>query len=62
MKNLFKAKILADINSKLEELENSFVEISWNAIEKKERKEKDFIGLYDNRKFFLKKCYTFSPL
>ena len=62
MKNLFRAKILEDINNKLEELENSFVEISWMPIEKKEAKERQFIGLYDNRKFFLKKCYTFSPL
>ena len=62
MKNLFDYKILDDINKKLYELENSFVEISWSSVQDKKSHSKDFIGLLDNRRFYLKKSYTFSPL
>ena len=62
MKNLFDYKILDDINEKINNLENSFVEISWLSYADECQKEPEFIGLSSNRRIFLKKCYTFSPL
>lgn len=62
MKNLFKSKILDEVSKKLSELENSFIDITWDTIETKKSANKEFIGLLDNKRFYLKKSYTFSPL
>ena len=62
MKNLFKSKILDEVSKKLSELENSFIDITWDTIETKKSTNKEFIGLLDNKRFYLKKSYTFSPL
>ena len=62
MKNLFDCKLLADINDKIDKLENSFVEISWLSYDTKKHNDEDYIGLYSNKRNFIKKSYTFSPL
>ena len=49
MKNLFDYKILDDINEKINNLENSFVDIDWASYQPKSLKNDYFIGLFSNK-------------
>ena len=62
MKNLFNCKILADVKEKLDALENSFVDLECVSYKAEKPEEIDFTGLYSNKKYFIKKSYTFLPL